>query len=151
MDILLQFEIWIILAIIFSLAEIFVPGGILLNLGLSSLLIALGVQQKILDTWVITLTAWFFVASMMLFLVYYLTDKYFKGDQTIANSHEEVDVYGTEVNVIAQIGPGNAAGRIQFQGTTWSALGDGTLIQVGEKASIICKENISYIVEPVKK
>ena len=151
MDILLQFEIWIVLAIIFALAEIFVPGGILLNLGISSLLVAVGVHQKLLDTWVLTLTAWFFVATIMLFFVYLLTDKFFKGDQTVANSHEEVDVYGTEVDVIQSIGPGNTPGRIEFQGTTWTALGDGSLIQAGNKASIICKENISYIVEPVKK
>ncbi len=151
MDILLQFETWVILAVVFSLAEIFVPGGILLNLGISSLLVAVGVHQEVLDTWVLTLTAWFISSSILFFLIYYFTDKYLAGDHVVENSHEEIDVYGKEVNVVEQIGPGNTPGRISFQGTTWKALGDGSLIQAGKKASIICKENISYIVEPIEK
>ena len=63
MDYILFFETWIILAILFACAEIFVPGGILLNLGIASLLVAIGVQQQVLDTWTITLTTWFILAS----------------------------------------------------------------------------------------
>ena len=150
MEYILYFETWIILAIFFACLEIFIPGGILLNLAIASLLVALGVHQEILDTWAITLTSWFIVASILLFVLYYFTDKFFPGDKSIENVYEELDIYGKEVEVLEDIGPGNNAGRVSFQGSTWVALGDGSQITKGARATIVCKENISLIVEAVK-
>lgn len=150
MEYILFFETWIVLAILFSCLEIFIPGGILLNLGIASLLVAIGVQQNFLNTWAITLTAWFICASILLFILYFFTEKFFKGEKTIGNIYEELDLYGQEVIVIENIGPGTHAGRVRFQGTTWTALSDGSEICVGEHATIVCKDNISLVVEPIK-
>ncbi|AZQ83010.1 NfeD family protein [Colwellia sp. Arc7-635] len=150
MEYILFFETWIILAILFACLEIFVPGGILLNLGIASLIVAIGVQQQILDTWVLTLTTWFIIATCLLVVVYFITERFFAGETTIENVYEELDIYGKTVNVLEQIGPGTEAGRVEFQGTTWTALGDGTVINAGSQASIVCKENISLVVEPTK-
>lgn len=150
MEYILYFETWIVLAILFSCLEIFIPGGILLNLGIASLLVAIGVQQKVLDTWTLTLTAWFISASLLLFVLYFFTEKFFKGDQTIGNIYEELDIYGQKVKVTENIGPGTHAGRVSFQGTTWTALSDGSEIAAGSEATIVCKDNISLVVEPLK-
>ncbi len=150
MEYILFFETWIILAILFACLEIFVPGGILLNLGIASLLVAIGVHQEILDTWVLTLTTWFIIATLLLIAVYFITERFFSGETTVENIYEELDIYGKNVRVIEQIGPGTQAGRVEFQGTTWTALGDGTIIDAGSQASIVCKENISLVVEPIK-
>lgn len=150
MEYILFFETWIVLALLFACLEIFVPGGILLNLGIASLLVAIGVHQQILDTWVLTLTTWFILATLLLIVVYFFTDRFFAGDTTVENVHEELDIYGKTVQVVEQIGPGTQAGRVEFQGTTWSALSDGSVIPAGSKASIVCKENISLVVEAVK-
>lgn len=150
MEYILFFETWIILAILFACLEIFVPGGILLNLGIASLLVAIGVHQEILDTWVLTLTTWFIIATLLLIAVYFITERFFPGETTVENIYEELDIYGKNVRVIEQIGPGKQAGRVEFQGTTWTALGDGTIIDAGSQASIVCKENISLVVEPTK-
>ena len=150
MEYILFFETWIILAILFACLEIFVPGGILLNLGIASLIVAIGVQQQILDTWVLTLTTWFILATLLLIVVYFITQRFFPGETTIENIYEEVDIYGKSVRVLEQIGPGTQAGRVEFQGTTWTALGDGSIISAGSQAFIVCKENISLVVEPSK-
>ncbi|MEH6597354.1 MAG: NfeD family protein [Colwellia polaris] len=150
MEYILFFETWIILAILFACLEIFVPGGILLNLGIASLLVAIGVQQEILDTWIITLTTWFILATFLLVVVYFVTQRYFPGETTIENIYEEVDIYGKSVLVLEQIGPGTQPGRVEYQGTTWSALSDGSIIEAGRHAAIVCKENISLVVEPTK-
>jgi len=147
---ILFFETWIVLAILFACLEIFVPGGILLNLGLASLLVAIGVHQQLLDTWALTLTAWFICASVLLFVLYFFTEKFINGEQTVANVYEELDIYGKEVDVIENIGPGTHAGRVKFQDTTWVALSDGSEIAAGSHATIVCKENISLIVESIK-
>ncbi|GHF82280.1 NfeD family protein [Thalassotalea marina] len=150
MDYIMFFETWIVLAILFSCLEIFIPGGILLNLGIASLLVAIGVQQELLDTWVLTLTTWFILATILLFVLYFFSDRFFKGDETIGNVFEELDIYGQTVVVVENIGPGTHAGRVEFQGTTWKALGDGSTIVAGTQATIVCKDNISLVVEPVK-
>ncbi len=147
MDFLLLFETWIILAVILAFAEMFIPGGILINMGIASLLVAFGVKFGWLDTWVFTLTVWFITASSLLFLVYLFTDKFISDDKTIDNVNEELDIYGKEVLVTEKIGPGTHAGRVAFQGTTWTALGDGSEIIAGSQATIVCKENISLVVE----
>lgn len=150
MEYILFFETWIILAILFACLEIFVPGGILLNLGIASLIVAIGVQQEILDTWVLTLTTWFILATLLLILVYFITERFFAGETHIENVYEELDIYGKTVNVVEQVGPGTQSGRVEFQGTTWAALGDGTILHPGSHATIVCKENISLIIEPTK-
>jgi membrane protein implicated in regulation of membrane protease activity len=150
MEYILFFETWLILAILFACLEIFVPGGILLNLGIASLLVAVGVQQQILDTWVLTLTTWFILATFLLVLVYFITERFFAGETIVENIYEEVDIFGKKVRVLEQIGPGTQAGRVEYQGTTWTALSDGSIIQAGSEAAIVCKENISLVVEPIK-
>ncbi|MBA6232331.1 MULTISPECIES: NfeD family protein [unclassified Colwellia] len=150
MEYILFFETWIVLAILFACAEIFVPGGILLNLGIASLLVAIGVQQQLLDTWTLTLTTWFILASFLLFVLYFVTDRFFSSEYTVDNIYEELDIYGREVTVLEKIGPGTHAGRVEFQGTTWTALGDGSELSKGSHATIVCKENISLVVEPIK-
>jgi membrane protein implicated in regulation of membrane protease activity len=147
---ILFFETWIVLAILFACAEIFVPGGILLNLGIASLLVAIGVQQQLLNTWTLTLTTWFILASSLLFILYFVTERFFSGDKTVDNIYEELDIYGKEVEVTEKIGPGTHAGRVAFQGTTWTALSDGSELNKGSHATIVCKENISLVVDPIK-
>jgi membrane protein implicated in regulation of membrane protease activity len=150
MEYIIFFEIWIVLAILFACAEIFVPGGILLNLGIASLLVAIGVHQQYLDTWTITLTTWFMLASTLLFILYFVTERFFSGDFTVDNMYEELDIYGKKVSVVEKIGPGTHAGRVEFQGTTWVALSDGSELKKGSYATILCKENVSLVVEPIK-
>lgn len=148
MEFILAFETWIILAIFLASAEIFVPGGILLNLGLASLIVAIGIKTALLDNGVAIFTTWFISASILLFIGYYITNKFFPSKQRIDNVDEELDVFGHEVTVIETIGPGQHKGRVEFQGTSWTALGDGSTISQGSRAIIICKENISLVVEP---
>jgi hypothetical protein len=135
--------------VVLSLAEIIIPGGILVNLGIASLIVALGIKFAILDTWVMVLTVWFIVATFLLFFLNFFTNKFFGGDQSIDNTDEELDVFGKDVFVIDNIGPGTHKGRVEFQGTTWTALGDGSEITAGSHAKIICKDNISLVVEKI--
>jgi membrane protein implicated in regulation of membrane protease activity len=147
MDFILLFETWIILALILACAEFFIPGGILINLGIASFFVAFGVKFGWLDTWIFTLTVWFMLASALLFIVYFFTDKFLTDEKRVDNVYEEVDIYGKDVLVTEKIGPGTQAGRVEFQGTTWTALSDGSEITAGSHATIVCKENISLIVE----
>lgn len=149
MDYLLMIEVWLVLAAIFGLAELILPGGISLNLSISSLLVALGLKLSVLESWISALTFWFICASILFFVIYYFTKKVITSDETVENVYEELDIFGQEAEVIENIGPGERKGRISFQGTSWTALGDGSVIEAGTKVKVICKDNISLIVEQV--
>ncbi len=151
MDLLLAYQTWLIAAAILGILEIVIPGGILLNLAIASIIVALGVHQQWLDTWVIALTTWFICASVLLFLLYFVTEQLFPGDKTIDNTDEDLDIFGQQVEVTEDIGPGTHAGRVHFQGASWSALGDGSQIPKGAFVTVVCKDNISLIVEPIPK
>lgn len=138
---------WGSVGIFLMLAELILPGGIVVFLGTSALVVAITLQLEIIDNWIHAFTLWFIVSITLLLLFRNVSQKLVGGDSTIENTDENLDVFGEQVEVLETIGPGNKKGRIQFQGTSWSALGDGTEIATGEKVKIVCRENISYVVE----
>ncbi len=142
--------IWLIAGIVLMLAELIIPGGIVVFIGLGAFLTGGLLFVGIIDTWV---SAWlfFFIATMVLIFAFRgVTQKLVGGDSHIANTDENLDIYGKTALVIETIGPGENPGRIEFQGTQWPALGDGQEIQTGSEVTIVCHENISLLVEPKK-
>lgn len=139
--------IWGAFGIFLMLAELIIPGGIVVFLGTSAIIVAASLQFGLIASWLHAFTL-FFISSIILLLMFRnLGQKMVGGDSIIENTDENLDVFGTEVDVIETIGPGNKKGRILFQGTNWTALGDGSEIKVGDKAKIVCRDNISYVVE----
>ena len=76
--------------------------------------------------------------------------KYPGGDFSRGNVVEILDDVGEEAPVIAAIGPGQEKGKIDFRGTHWQALGDGSLIEAGKTVRIVGRDNVSYFVELVE-
>ncbi|GLX78080.1 hypothetical protein tinsulaeT_14200 [Thalassotalea insulae] len=150
MEYLLYFETWIVLALLFSCLEIFIASGILLNIGIASLLVAIGVQQQLLLTWQIALSAWCIFVIILLAILYFFSKKFFLRDQAGNNLHQELTNYGKKVKVIERIGPGSHPGKVSYQGTRWNALSDGQKLEKGSYATIICRDSFSLLVEPDK-
>jgi membrane protein implicated in regulation of membrane protease activity len=142
--------LWGSAGLVLMLAEIIIPGGIIIFLGISAFLVAACLQFGLIDSWVHAFTLWFISSLVLLLLFRNLTQKMVGGDSNVANTDEEFDLFGKEVTVTDVIGPGNQMGRVQYQGTTWSALGDGSVIEAGTRAKIICRENISLVVEKLE-
>lgn len=140
---------WGCVGLVLMLAELVIPGGIIVFLGTSAVAVALTLQFGLIDSWVHAFTLWFILSIALLIAFRGMSQRLVGGDSVVENTDENLDVFGQEVEVIETIGPGNHKGRITFQGSDWSALGDGSEIAKGEKAKIICRENISYIVEKI--
>ncbi|TRX53179.1 NfeD family protein [Thalassomonas sp. M1454] len=140
---------WGSVGIFLMLAELILPGGIVVFLGTSALIVAVTLQLDVIDSWVHAFTLWFILSIVLLLAFRNVSQKLVGGDTIIENTDENLDVFGQEVEVIETIGPGNKKGRILFQGSNWSALGDGSEITKGDKAKIVCRDNISYVVEKV--
>ncbi|WP_371186892.1 NfeD family protein [Thalassotalea maritima] len=147
MDISNDVIAWGCVGLMLMIAELAIPGGIVVFLGTSALAVALSLQFGLIDNWIHAFTMWFILSIILLLLFRNLGQSMVGGDSRVDNTDEELDVYGKQVKVIATIGPGNKKGRIVFQGSEWTALGDGSVIEKGETATIVCRDNISYVVE----
>ncbi|WP_434953030.1 NfeD family protein [Shewanella sp. HL-SH4] len=141
-------SIWVILGIVLMLAEIIIPGGIVILLGSSCLLVALALAVGIIEGISQSLTLWFIASMVMLLSFRHVTQKLVGGDSHVGNTDEELDLYNQVAIVKEPIGPGQQTGRVSCLGSDWTALGDGTEIQSGTKVRIICRDNIALVVEP---
>jgi len=141
---------WGSVGLLLMLAELIIPGGIVILLGGACLVVALALAVGLVSGIAQSLTLWFIVSIVFLLGFRQVTQKIVGGDSHVGNTDEELDIYNQIALVKETIGPAQHPGRIEFQGTEWSALGDGSEITVGTQVRIICRENIGLIVEPVK-
>ena len=148
MDFLLNSWFWLVTGAIFVVAELVIPGGIVVFLGLAALVVASALIFGIVETWTSALTLWFISSLALVILLRSVATKIAGGATTVANTDEILDAYGEVVEVEQAIGPGHTKGRVKFRGAQWQALGDGGLIEAGSKAKVISQENITLIVEP---
>ena len=100
-------------------------------LGAAALVVAGAWQLTLVDTWPQAMTLWFISSLILLFAFRNVAQKLAGGDVTQANTDEDMDIYGKTAKVVETIGPGQKAGRIEFQNTTWLAMADGTVIEPG--------------------
>ncbi|GIU17311.1 NfeD family protein [Shewanella colwelliana] len=141
--------IWAGIGIVLMLAEIILPGGIVVLLGAACLVVASALAVGLVEGVVQALTLWF-IASMVLLLAFrQLTQKLVGGDSHVDNTDEDFDLYNKTALVKTVIGPAQQQGRVEFQGTEWPALGDGSEIPVGSQVRVICRDNIALVVEPL--
>ena len=96
-----------------------------------------------------SMTLWFISAIVLLLAFRQVTQRLVGGDSHVDNTDEAIDLYNQIVRVKQTIGPGQTPGRVEFQGSEWPALGDGTTIAAGTEVRIICRENIALVVEPI--
>ncbi|NKF49368.1 NfeD family protein [Shewanella sp. WXL01] len=141
--------IWLVIGIVMMLAEIIIPGGIIILLGVACVLVASALAVGFIDGLSQSLTLWF-ISSMVLLLAFrHVTQKMIGGDAHVDNTDEELDLYNQVATVKADIGPGEKTGRITCLGSDWTALGNGSVIKKGTEVRIICRENIGFVVEPL--
>ena len=141
--------VWAIIGLILMLAELVIPGGIVVLLGAACLVVAGALRIGLVEGVVQSMTLWFISAIVLLLTFRQVTQKLVGGDSHVDNTDEELDIYNQIARVKQAIGPGQTTGRVEFQGSEWPALGDGSIIAVGTEVRIICRENIALVVEPV--
>ena len=141
--------VWLCVGIILMLSEIIIPGGIVILLGASCVVVSAALGLGVVEGFVQSMTLWFITSMVMLLSFRHITQQLVCGDSHVDNTDEEVDLYNQLAIVKEDIGPGQQTGRIHCLGSDWTALGDGSEIKIGTKVRIICRENIGFVVEPV--
>ncbi|AXQ13739.1 MULTISPECIES: NfeD family protein [Shewanella] len=140
---------WALIGIVLMLAELILPGGIVVFLGAACLLVAGAIWVGLVEGWAQSLTLWFISSIVLLLSFRQLTQRLVGGDSHVGNTDEELDLFNLPARVKETIGPGEKTGRIEFQGADWPALGDGSEIPVGTRVKVICRDNIALVVEPL--
>jgi membrane protein implicated in regulation of membrane protease activity len=151
MNILMNPTYWLVAGLVMMVAELIIPGGVVVFFGAGCMVVAAGISLGLVSTWTGAMTL-FFIASLLLIIsLRGFVMKFAGGDFSKSNTVEILDDIGELVEVIDDIGPGNKIGRILFRGTQWEALGDGDLVLAGEKVRIVALDNVRYIIEKTDK
>ena len=129
-------------------AELVLPGGIVMWLGVSSLLLVgarhYGYVQELPNLFF----AWSALSvGLVSFSVLFL-QRFFRGDVESNHFDDIEEAIGQEVEVETTVTRENNSGRVVYQGTAWKAQTDGEDIPVGSKAVITGRENITWLVKP---
>jgi membrane protein implicated in regulation of membrane protease activity len=138
---------WIIVGIVLILAELIVPGLVLVFLGVGALAVALLIWLGVIDSWVAALTAWFISSLLLLLVLRSFFQRLMPGDASRQSTDEDLDAFGSVVDVVETITP-EKHGRIHFRGTTWQAACYEDTIEAGSKARIVFRDNLIWVVEP---
>jgi inner membrane protein len=72
----------------------------------------------------------------------------FSSEQGYEPKDEDLDAFGTIVEVVESIDPDHSKGRIQFRGSTWNATSVSERIEAGERARVVYRDNLVWVVDP---
>jgi len=142
-----MFYFWWGMAAILMLAELLIPGLVVVFVGLGAATVALLMHYRYIDGIVEQFLTWFVSSLIYCFTLRFLVLRFYKSDKIKENIDEDQHVFGQRAQVRQTI-PAGGVGRIYHADTTWQARSsDGTAIVEGEQVRIVGRENITWIVE----
>lgn len=137
------------ISIILMALEIVLPGGIVVFLGVSTLLTAGVLYMGWITTWPSLVIFWLITSIFLLLVVRSLFTRFFEGDSKVQNVNELKDAIGAIVKVHQEITP-YKEGRIDFRGSTWPARSDHDF-KVNESVVILGQDGNIWIVGPLNQ
>ncbi|SMF43736.1 NfeD family protein [Pseudobacteriovorax antillogorgiicola] len=140
---------WLYFAIVCIVAEFFLPGAVLVFIGLAASVISLLIYLGLIDSWVTAFTMFFICALVNVLLIRTLCMRFFPGESRVANVEIDADAIGAVVLVTQDIHP-ESSGRIQYRNTTWEALSRETLT-AGRQAVIVKRQGVAWVVSSLEK
>jgi inner membrane protein len=143
--------IWLIAGIGLLVSELFIPGLITGFFGIGAILVAglrwLGIVSGLTQS----LIAWLGISFVLLVTLRQIALKWFPSQRTFEVTDEDITAAGTIVDVVQEIHPARADGRIRFGGTTWPAVSKQDVLLPGTKAKLLYRDNLVWVVEPVSE
>lgn len=139
--------IWVVVGLALIVFELIIPGGIIMFLGASCLIVAAALKLGLVTGLIQSLTLWFITSIILVLIFRRMVQNMVGGNTTKAETDEVLNYYGKTANVLETIGPGDKTGRVSFQDSTWPAISDGQVIEAGETVTVVCQQNIALLVE----
>ena len=136
--------IWMSLGIALMVAELIVPGGIVVFLGISAMVVSLAIYVGWISSITYALLTWFITSIIFMLFLRSLFMKYFEGDSQVHNVDDNSGIPGKVVEVIEDIAP-DKSGRVRMRDSTWVAKSEENF-KIGDKAIVVSiEENILTI------
>ncbi len=146
----LMFQAWSIFGILCVVAELLVPGLVVIFIGLASFTVALGIHFSYLENLFLQFVAFAFSSLFYLFTLRLLLLRFIPSDTIKEDIDEDRLLIGQIVEVTETIFP-QQAGRIWHSESTWPARSSlNETILKGEKAKIIGRDNITFLVQKIE-
>lgn len=138
---------WLVLGVVLILAELLLPGLVVVFLGVAALLVGGLAAFGLITGWTTAVAAWS-VSSLALVLgLRSGAQRLLPGEADRTSTNEDVDAFGEVVEVVEDVGPFES-GRIRLRDVTWAAQTIEGRIPKGARARIVARDNLIWIVEP---
>lgn len=146
MEYLQHYLYWLIAGGVLVLLEFFMPGLVVVFLGLGALLTGGVIYLGWIHNPFYILLCFLLASIAMLAKLRGLILRLYPSDIEKSETDEEALVVGQEAHAISHITAHDFSGRIRFAGTTWSARSVESDIHQGATVEIVGRENIHYLV-----
>jgi len=143
--------LWLICGLILMVTEIFIPGLVVVFLGLSAVLVAAGRWLGLIDGILESFTFWFAFSMTTVLGLRGIIGRLFPGNVLRKAVDEDKDAIGNLVEVIEETSSDHELGRIRFRGSTWRAKTEFGRILPGQMAKIQGRKEMVWIVDPVEQ
>lgn len=146
--------IWFVTGLALVGAEFLLPGMVSVFLGASALLVALLRELGLVSGLPASLALWMVTSVGLVLGLRGTVRRYFKPEESVGDIDESRAAFGSEVEVIETCREdegGPPAGRIRFQGSSWPAVSTQGTLHPGERARLVYRDNLTWVVEPVER
>lgn len=140
---------WLIFGIVMMISEIFVPGLVVIFLGLAAIIVAAGRWSGLIEGILNSFTYWFILSLGIVMGLRGIVSKFFPGQTSKKAASDDEEAVGRIVEVLEEVGSDHENGRIRFRGTTWKACSEYGRIFPGQKAKIYARRDMVWIVDPL--
>ena len=140
--------IWFGAGALLMLTEFLIPGLVVVFLGLGAILVALGRWLHLLEGEISSFTAWFIISLVLVISLRQFLTRFVPAETSYQSPEEDLNAYGTVVEVLEVVDDQNKDGRIRFQGSSWPATCLKGSIAGGNKARLLYRDNVVWVVEP---
>lgn len=139
---------WLILGTVLLVAELVVPGMVLVFLGMGAWAVAALVSGGIVDEPLPAFGSWFGISLVFVVTLRRFAQRLFPAETSIKQVDEDRENEDTLVDAVTDITADNSDGRVRFQGTTWAARALDEPVPAGGRARLLYRENLVWIVSP---
>lgn len=140
--------LWISFGIFLMILELIIPGVFVIFLGMGAIFTGV-VLFFIPYGFKFQLFLWLVSSILIILTGGKFLMNIFPSDKVKGDTPTD-EFVGKIVKVVVDINPENNSGRVQFQGTDWSAISIGELIPKGSYARIYQRDNMTFTVTAVK-
>lgn len=146
MEYVLNHWIWLGIGLVLILLEFFLPGLVVIFLGLGAVLTAGMLYTRVLTDAYLTVVFFTVASVFMLLTLRRIILFFYPAYSERSETDEDLLIAGQLAETITLVSADNFDGRVKYSGTTWPAKSDEGEIPAGTRVEILGRQNINLLV-----